>query len=123
MSDLELDATAVIGIGGDPEKTVSAWKVHSSWTFECSEHRLADYIDPSVVAAAVAPQIDVHTFPVDVSHWLRRWSVALQSTFKKLSTAQLFCEAVAQLIAIDLLIAALLTTIALLHVSGYLNRQ
>ena len=60
---------------------------------------------------------------IDVSLWLRRWSVALQGTFLKFSTAKLFCEAVAQLIAIDLLIAALLATIALLHVSGHLNRE
>jgi hypothetical protein len=123
VTDLELDAMAILGIGSAPEESVSAWKVHSSWTFECSDRRLADYIDPAVFAAATVPQVAPQPSLLDVSSWLRRWSVALQGTFAKFSAAKEFCEAIAQLIAIDLLVAALLTMIALLHITGHLNRE
>jgi hypothetical protein len=123
VTDLELDAMAILGVGSAPEESLSAWKVHSSWTFECSECRLADYIDPGVFAAATVPQVALQFPPLDISSWLRRWSVELQGTFTKLSAAKVFCAAIAQLIAIDLLLAALLTMIALLHVTGHLNRQ
>lgn len=121
--DLELDAMTIISVVGEPEKAVSAWLVHSSWTFECSDRRLADYIDPAALRVASAPKLALEASSDDVSRWLRGWSEALQSTFRKLSAAKTFCEAIAQLVAIDMLTAAMLTSIALLHVSGRLKRQ
>lgn len=121
--DLELDAMTIISVVGEPDKTVSAWIVHSSWTFECSDRRLADYIDPAALGAASAPQLSLESSAVDISRWLREWSQAVQNTFRRLSGAKAFCEAIAQLLAIDMLTAALLTSIALLHVSGHLKRH
>jgi hypothetical protein len=123
ITDLELDAMAILGVGSAPDESVSAWTVHSSWTFECSDRRLADYIDPAVFGAATVPHGPSQLSSLEISPWLRRWSVALQGTFGKFSAATGFCEAIAQLVAIDLLIAALLTVIALLHVTGHLNRE
>jgi hypothetical protein len=120
LPELELDAMTLIG-PRDPEKGVSAYLVHESWTFDCSDCRLADYVDPAVFVAAAALQMTVDASPDQVSAWLRQWSAALQATYDKLSSAKVFCEAIAQLIAIDLLVASLLTKIALLRLSGYLN--
>jgi|HubBroStandDraft_4_1064222.scaffolds.fasta_scaffold179895_1 hypothetical protein len=123
LLDLELDAMTFIGVGDPPEKAVSAWTVHSSWTFECSDCRLGDYVDPTVFVAAEALQVTLDASQAQVSEWLRQWAAALQATFAKLSGAKLFCEAIAQLIAIDMLVASLLMKISLLHISGYLNRR
>src|SRR4029077_7660026 len=120
LSELELDAMTLIG-SRDPEKVVSAWQVHASWTFECSDCRLADFVDPDVFVAVAGFQMTVDASPDQVSAWLRQWSAALQATYDKLLSAKVFCEAIAQLIAIDLLVASLLTKIALLRLSGYLN--
>jgi hypothetical protein len=120
LSELELDAMTSSGIG-DPEKNVSTYSVHASWTFDCSDCRLADYVDPAVFVAVAALQVTPDASQDQVSAWLRQWSAALRATYDKLSGAKVFCEAIAQLIAIDLLVASLLTKIALLHLSGYLN--
>jgi hypothetical protein len=117
LSELELDAMSVIDLR-DPEKGVSAYLVHQSWTFDCSNCRLADYVDPAVFVAVAALQMTVDASPDQVSTWLRQWSAALQATYDRLSRAKVFCEAIAQLIAIDLLVASLLTNIALHHLDG-----
>jgi hypothetical protein len=123
LLDIELDALAVTGVGESPDKTVSGWVIHDSWTFECSNSRLADFVNPAVLTAAEASSVTVNSSAEEVSTWLRQWSIALQATFNSLSTASTFCGAIAQLIAIDMLCASLVFRISLLHLSGLLNRR
>jgi hypothetical protein len=117
--NMELDAMAIIAVGGEPQKTVSPWTIHSSWTFECSKSRLADYISADVLDAVSVPK----SLSGDVAQWFSLWAQALRVTFSRLSAAESFCESLAQLIAIDMLVSVLLPTIALLHIGGHLNRQ
>ncbi len=122
LLNLELDAMAILSISDPPAKTVSAWQVHASWTFECSHCRLANYVDRTAFIAMAALTVVVDVPRDQLSSWLRIWSAALKATFDRLSNATAFCDAIAQLIAMDMLAASLLTNVARLHVGGVLNR-
>jgi hypothetical protein len=73
--------------------------------------------------AVSVPQIVSAGLSVEIAQWFRLWAHALRETFNRLSAAKSYCESLAQLIAIDMLIAVLLATIALLHIDGHLNSQ
>ena len=120
IDDAELDAISVMSAATDPATTVSPYRVHSSWIFECDRKVMSSKVERSTAVFLSSPAFLTDLNSEGLAEWLRRWAAALQGTFLQLARAASFSEAVTQLLVVDALIAILLvfTAAARLNPSG-----
>ena len=109
LDRIELHLAINQGAPSDAESSVSAWLIHTSWTFETSSHKmrqelrddLANELDRS------PPSIDVNLVRFD--QWLNRQNSALISALADFRASKTIDAALANFIAIDVLLLNLLT--------------
>jgi hypothetical protein len=118
IDDSELDALSIMSAANDPAKSVSPYRVHSSWLFECDRNILSSAVHQSTARFLNSPAFLMDSRREELSGWLKDWTAEMQRTFLRFGQAASFSEAVAQLITIDALIANLLVFTAAARLSA-----
>ncbi len=108
IDDIELDALSIMSSFFDAENTVSPYRVHSSWTFECDRRLMAKYIGEEESNLLRECPLPFDAALVDMRGWLSRWGNALQLALGRFSKSSSFSESVAQLIVVDALVSSYL---------------
>ncbi len=103
LDDIELDVLTLLSVG-TPSETVSAYKIHSSWTFECefgrnhSENELMQILSSSSFTDAAGSE------SASIA-WVKNWGRQLRSAMNAFYIAESFTSAVSQLMIADALAA------------------
>jgi hypothetical protein len=118
IDDIELDALSIMSAFADAETTVSPYRVHSSWTFECDRQAMAGYVAPDAVTFLVSAPIGIDASHEGARNWLRVWAQVLSSTLSRFSAAASFTEAVTHLVIADALVSSYLVFAATVRLSG-----
>jgi hypothetical protein len=120
IDDAELDAISIMSAATDPATTVSPYRVHSSWMFECDRKAMSSKVERSTATFLGSPAFLPELNSAGLAEWLKRWAAAMQNTFRQLARAPSFSDAIAQLLVVDALIAILLvfTSAARLNPNG-----
>lgn len=108
IDDIELDAMSIMGGFSDVEATVSPYRVHSSWTFECDRQAMAGCVAADAASFLATARIGVDASHDDARNWLRTWAEVLRLTLNRFGTATSFTEAVAHLVVADALVCSYL---------------
>lgn len=112
IDDLELDSLSIIGLSTGVA-TVSVYRIHSSWTFECESGSLIKYVEPDVKEFLSATNIGLYSTNNDIFKWLEKWAKCFALTLNHLEMATSFTEAIALLVTINALISKYLTFAAI----------
>lgn len=91
----------------DSEKGVSAWLIHSSWTFEASQplrHQLSSEVIVAIDSAI--PKVDA--LPSDYKKWLQDQGKALKNWLDRFYSGTTYSLAIAHIIAADTILANIL---------------
>lgn len=118
VDDIELDVLSILSGFGEVDSTVSLYKVHSSWTFECDRRAMAALVPSDVADFLRQPPIGLTASVAEAVGWLDRWGRALSKAFACLAVATSFTAAVTHLIVVDALISSYLTFAACVRLGG-----
>jgi hypothetical protein len=113
IDDIELDALSIMSAFSDVEKTVSPYRVHSSWTFECDRQAMATHVGREEAEFLRRAPLQLNASHADVRGRLQSWAHALQLALGRFSASSSFTEAIAQLIVIDALLSSYLVFAAI----------
>lgn len=104
FDDLELDVATVQSLP-DSNKGVSTWLIHSSWATETDSAELRKQIDKDIVDAinGVLPKVESNSDAY--KNWLFGQGAAVATCLDQFYSATVFPNAVANLIAVDALLA------------------
>jgi hypothetical protein len=108
IDEIELDSLSIMSISGNPNKEVSAYKIHSSWTFECNRQLMARFILPEVSSFIGSFSIGLTTSNHATKKWLEEWARLIELSISHFARSSSFDEAVTHLIVIDALISCYL---------------
>jgi hypothetical protein len=118
IDDIQLDVLSLMSDFGVPESSVSAYKIQSSWTFECDRQTMAQYVTPQVGDFLRSPLIGVHASNAEARKWLANWANFVRLTLDSFAVSSTFTEAITHLIVIDALLAAFLVFAASFRLAG-----
>jgi hypothetical protein len=117
VDEIELDASSIMGGFSDAETTVSTYRIHSSWTFECDRSSVAGCVPPEVAEFLKSPCVGIGLSVQEAKAWLIRWAELLQLTLHRFGASLSFTGAVAHLIMIDAFICLYLVFAATVRLS------
>lgn len=103
--DLYINQGAPVGGGEDH---VSAWLLHTSWTFETSVARMSRFISPALREQLELPQPGLDAAIDQFGAWIRNQNQALTAALDSFFAASSFDEAMANQLAVDTLLVNLL---------------
>jgi hypothetical protein len=118
VDDIELDVLSILSGFGEVDSTVSIYKVHSSWTFECDRRSMAAFVPSAAVDFLRQPPIGLTACAAEVVAWLDRWGRALRTSLDCLTAATSFTAAVTQLIVVDALVSSYVAFAACVRLGG-----
>ncbi|HEY4211867.1 MAG TPA: hypothetical protein VGM84_10335 [Steroidobacteraceae bacterium] len=108
VDDIELDAFSVMSSSSDSSRSVSAYRIHSSWTFESDKDRLSANVDGAAWEFLRAESFLLESTEAALKAWLTHWASVMRKTLVRFEESSTYTEAVAQLIVLDALVAAVL---------------
>lgn len=112
LDDVELDAFSVMSLRS-PDESVSPYLVHSSWTQYCSPENMSNAISEHLKSFVNAPIPGSN----GRKNWLRGWADQVSDAVHRFQCAETFDAAVANCIAIDLLMTMILQFAAMRRVN------
>lgn len=118
IDDMQLDVLSLMSTVVDPDSAVSAYKIQSSWTFECDRRAMPQCIIPQARDFLREPFIGVAASKAEVKKWLKTWASLIHLTLGRFSSSSTYTEAITQLIVIDALLAAYLVFAACFRMTG-----
>lgn len=112
LDSIELDLYINQGAPADPANHVSAWLVHTSWSFETSAAQMSRFLSPDLRAQIemAQPHLDAHI--EQFRAWMKGQNEALKVTLDGLFRAASFHDAMANQLAIDVLLLNVLSGVA-----------
>lgn len=118
LTNIELDVSVILGHSGEPEESLSAYRIRSSWAIGCSKDEISNFIDADALEVLQQTTISFSCAIKEMRAWVIKWSQTLDSTLKKFSAAESYTKAFAALVLIDALLASYLTfcTLARLNI-------
>lgn len=122
LDELELDVAACQDLNlSQPDQRVSAWVVHSSWTADVVGGALLDSLASDLRDEIEAPLPHVESQQSSINAWLSRQADVIREVLQGLSAAGSYSMAIALLIALDVLLAKMLTGLYKLRLSRSLR--
>lgn len=118
VDDIELDVLSILSGFGEVDSTVSLYKVHSSWTFECDRRAMAALVPSDAADFLRQPHIGLTASAPEAVAWLARWGRALNTALDCLAAATSFTAAVTHLIVVDALVSSYLAFAACVRLGG-----
>jgi hypothetical protein len=122
IDDIELDALSIMSTFSDVTTTVSPYRVHSSWLFECDKQAMSRYVDRAAAQFLASASFPFEAASTELRSWLQRWAATMRATQGRLRNSASFTEAVVQLVVIDALVAAMLVFAAASRLNAHVNR-
>lgn len=118
VDDIELDVLSILSGFGEVDSTVSIYKVHSSWTFECDRRSMVAFVPMTVADFLRQPPIGLTASAAEVVAWLHCWGRALNTSLDSLTTATSFTSAVTHIIVVDALVSCYVAFAACVRIGG-----
>lgn len=112
LDSVELDLYINQGAPGDPATHVSAWLVHTSWSFETSAAQMSRFVSSELRAQIELAQPRLDASIEEFRVWMKDQNEALRGALNGLFKAASFHEAMANQFAIDALLLNLLSGVA-----------
>jgi hypothetical protein len=103
LDDMELDVYSVMSLGN----SISPWQVHT-WTFDCVRKRMLQALPADFERFIACPVPGLWSSPSQDRDWLHDFGNGLNNLFHAFAHAEVFDGAVANCIAIDIMMAMLL---------------
>jgi hypothetical protein len=122
IDDIELDALSIMSAFSDVTATVSPYRVHSSWLFDCDKQAMSRYVDRAAAQFLASASFPFEAAPTELKTWLQRWAATIRATQDRLRNSASFTEAVVQLVVIDALLAAILVFTAASRLNTQVNQ-
>jgi hypothetical protein len=113
LENIELDCLVNLSVRPQPKDHVSAWLVHSSWTFECNSASLAESVDKDFRRLIASPMPNENSDLKDITIWVNDLGMGLKSQLIRLTNARNFCAAIGALICVDAILATLVLGLTL----------
>ena len=107
FDELELDVMTVQSLP-DPDKGVSAWLIHSTWTQDVAPEALGQQLSPEVTLAINSILPNIEATHRDYKNWLQCQGDALKNCLDLFYSATRSNGAMAYLIALDAILANIL---------------
>lgn len=104
----EIELLLYVSAGSPSPKGVSAYIVHSSWTFESTKEGLRRAVGRKILDAVSAPVPSVDADVREVSRWIEGQNEALSQALKGLERSDSINGSVGHLVAIDSLVTNML---------------
>jgi hypothetical protein len=103
LDDIELDVYSVMSLGG-----ISPYQVHSSWTFNCKRETMFQALPVDFENFLACPVPGPRSSPSQDRNWLHKFCNNLEGVFRAFEHAEIFDDAIANRIAVDVMMAMLL---------------
>jgi hypothetical protein len=107
FDELELDVMTALSLP-DPDKGVSAWLIHSTWTDDFGDQSLAHQLSPELLRAINSPLPKLEGTNADYKVWLGGQGEALRNSLDLFYRGTTFENAVAHLLASNAILANIL---------------
>jgi len=120
LSDLELDVS--VNHNSPPsEEYIAPWLVHSSWTFDLTSSELRAGLSEILERALEEGAPLLNSNRVQFSNWLKDLGIGLREALDSFYDATSYSAALANLIAMDVLLAKLLAGLSSSRLMDFAN--
>jgi hypothetical protein len=123
IDDVELDIFSILSDPGGVDRSVSFYRIHSSWTFECHPRKMLDGVGKEALGFLSIAVPGAAASYAEARAWSSLWASKLDGLLDGLQTAPSLESAIGHLIAIDAFASLFLTFAAVVRFNSGLNSQ